>query len=296
MQNLTLIIAFGVSLIAHAVLLLIHFVSPPAPAAPIDPGLDVILVNAKHDKAPVKAQALAQANLDGGGKADEGRATSPLPDMRNSEDGDAIRQTQRYIENLEKLQQHLLSQTQKNSTFQVASTLNKTKTEVTNLQTPPVVNGKDVTESNKAITRMAAEIAQSIEDQNKRPHKTFITPGTRAVGYALYYKNMQKRIEDIGTLQFPEQNGQKLYGELIVYIPIFQDGTIYNVEGGPRIEKSSGNIALDDAALRIVRRSAPFGSFPDNMRSDGKEDVWVVITRFKFTRNLDLQTELKEVG
>jgi protein TonB len=273
-------------------LLLIHFVSPSPPSAPIDPGLDVILVNAKHDHAPVKAQALAQTNLDGGGNANEGRAKSPLPDMRNSVDGDAIRQTQRQLEKLENLQQHLLSQAKKNASFQVASILDKSKTNVSE----SLVNGNDDTETNKAITRMAAEIAQSIEDQNKRPHKTFITPSTRAVGYATYYKNMQKRIENTGTLQFPEQNGQKLYGELIVYIPIFQDGTIFDEEGGPRIEKSSGNVALDDAALRIVRRSAPFGSFPENMRSNVKEDVWIVITRFKFTRNADLKTELKDVG
>jgi periplasmic protein TonB len=292
LPNLTLIIAFATSLLAHVALLLIHFVSPPSSKTPVDPGLDVILVNAKHDRAPVKAQALAQANLDGGGKADEGRATSPLPDMRNSEDGDAIHHTQRRIENLENLQQQLLSQARKKASFQVASTTNKAKTEINE----PIDDGQDDTETDKAITRMAAEIAQSIEDQNKRPHKTFITPSTRSVGYATYYKNMQKRIEDMGTLQFPEQNGQKLYGELIVYIPIFQDGTIYDVEGGPRIEKSSGNVALDDAALRIVRRSAPFGSFPENMRSNVKEDVWIVITRFKFTHNADLKTELKDVG
>lgn len=292
MQNPTLLIAFVVSLIAHAVLLLVHFVSPPAPAAPSELGLDVILVNAKHDHPPVNAQALAQANLDGGGNADDGRAKSPLPDMRNVEDGDAIRQTRRYIEELENLQQHLISQTAKPSSFSVAANLDKTKTNVSQSQ----INGKDDTDANKALTRMAAEIAQSIRDQHKRPHKTFITPSTKAVGYAVYYKNMQKRIEQMGTLQFPEQHGQKLYGELIVYIPVFQDGTIYELEGGPRIEKSSGIVELDNAALTIVKRSAPFGSFPNNMRSKEKEDVWVVITRFKFTRDADLVTDLNVIS
>lgn len=285
-------IAFIASLALHASLLFIHFVSPSLPAAPVDTGLDVILVNAKHDRAPLNAQALAQANLDGGGNADQGRATSPLPDMRNSEDGDALRQTQRQIEELENLQQHLLSQATQASVFKVTSNIDKTKTAINK----SVTNGKDETDTHKAITRLAAEIAQSITDQNKRPHKTFITPSTKAVGYAVYYKNMQKRIEDMGTMQFPEYQGQKLYGELIVYIPIFQDGSIYEQEGGPRVEKSSGNPMLDEAALRIVKRAAPFGRFPDKMRSTGKEDVWVVITRFKFTRDSDLKTELNDVG
>jgi len=290
LQNLTFTIALITSLLVHAVLLLIHFVDPsPLPTVPVDPGLDVILVNAKHSKAPVKAQALAQANLDGGGNADDGHAKSPLPDMHNSEDGDAIRKTERRIEELEELQKSLLTQTN-NKSFKVPSAIDKNKTETDK----PLVAGQDDTETTKAITRMAAEISQSIENQNKRPRKTFITPSTKAVGYALYYKSMQKRIEDIGTMQFPEKNGKKMYGELIVYIPIFQDGTIYEKEGGPRIEKSSGNPALDKAALRIVRHAAPFGNFPQKMRSTDKDDLWIVITRFKFTHDLDLITELKE--
>jgi protein TonB len=292
LQNLTFTIACIASLLVHGVLLLVHFIDPPPlPPSAVDPGLDVILVNAKHNKPPVKAQALAQADLDGGGNADDGHAKSPLPDMHNSEDGDAIRKTQRRIEELENLQKNLLSQANQKSTFKVPNALDKTKTEVNQ----PVINGQDETDTTKAITRMAAEISQSIENQNKRPRKTFITPSTKAVGYALYYKAMQKRIEDIGTMQFPEKNGKKLYGELIVYIPIFQDGSIYEKEGGPRIEKSSGNASLDKAALKIVRHAAPFGTFPPNMRSRDKDDLWIVITRFKFTHDLDLVTELKDV-
>jgi len=291
LRNLTFIIALVTSLLLHTVVLLIHFIDPsPLPPVAADPGLDVILVNAKHSKPPVKAQALAQANLDGGGNADNGHAKSPLPDMRTSEDGDAIRKTQRQIEELESLQKNLLTQANNKSSFKLPNVQEKTRT----LTEKSAINGQDDTETSKAIKRMAAEISQTIEDQNKRPRKTFITPSTRAVGYAVYYKTMQKRIEDMGTLQFPEKNGQKLYGELIVYIPIFQDGSIYEKEGGPRIEKSSGIAALDKAALRIVRKAAPYGEFPPDMRSRDKDDLWIVITRFKFTHDLDLVTELKD--
>lgn len=152
-------------------------------------------------------------------------------------------------------------------------------------------------ETSRAIARQTAEITQRISDQNKRPRKTFISPSTRGVGYALYYKAMQKRVEEVGTLSFPQQNGRKLYGELVMYIPVFQDGSIYDKEGGPRIERSSGNRALDQAALGIVRRAAPFGKFPANMRSTDKDDLWIVITTFTFTREGKLETELqKEKG
>lgn len=138
--------------------------------------------------------------------------------------------------------------------------------------------------SNPDIARLAAEIRQLIEDENKLPFKTYITPGTRSVAHALYYKNVQKRIEDNGTENFPKKNDEKLYGELIVYIPIYQDGSLFLKDGGPRVEKSSGNIDLDSAALEIVRRAAPFDPFPPNAISRHKDDLWVIITRFNFTR------------
>ena len=78
-----------------------------------------------------------------------------------------------------------------------------------------------------------------------------------------------------------------------IYIPIFQDGTIYEKGGGPKVEKTSGNRALDAAALKIIRKAAPFGNFPPNMRSKDKDDIWIVITRFKFTREQQLETEMR---
>jgi protein TonB len=45
--------------------------------------------------------------------------------------------------------------------------------------------------------------------------------------------------------------------------------------------------------LRIVRNAAPFGKFPQNMRSGDKDDLWVVISRFRFTRDQQLETDLR---
>lgn len=288
-DNLILTGAVLVSLIFHATLLLMHFVAPsPTPAVAADPGLEVILVNAKHDKTPLNAQALAQADLDGGGNTDKGRAKSPLPDTRKVENGDSIKVAQRKVEELEEIQRKLLTRMKSQPSY-----LEKRENDRFSADQPNVTRGKDNVDSTKALSRMAAEISETIEEQNKRPRKTFITPSTRKVGYAMYYKTLQKRIEDIGTLNFPQKDGRKLYGDVILYIPIFQDGTIYEKDGGPKVEKSSGNKALDAAALRIVRNAAPFGKFPPNMRSNDKDDIWVVVTRFKFTRDEQLETELR---
>lgn len=288
-QISTLGIAFMVSVLVHASLLMVHFVAPDSfKLQPADPGLEVILVNAKHDKKPLKADALAQANLDGGGQADKGRSKSPLPDMGKIEDGDSTPASKARIAELEALQQQMMTQLKKDNSFKLATKLDKPNP---NASIP--TTGTDLLESSRALARAMAEITQTVEDQNKRPRKTFITPSTQAVGYAVYYKAMQKRVEDIGTLNFPQRDGKKLYGELVVYIPIFQDGSIYEKEGGARVEKSSGNLELDKAALRIVRRAAPFGKFPPNMLSGDRDDLWVIITRFKFTREETLQTELR---
>jgi protein TonB len=286
-QNPTLSIAIACSVLAHGLLLATHFSAPEAfRLRPADPGLEVILVNAKHDTVPVKAQALAQANLDGGGNADSGRSKSPIPDLRRSDDGDSARAAQRRVTDLEERQKRLLSQLSNRSTFATPLTSDLEK-----MQETPHPDASESLENAKALALREAEISKSIEQYNKRPKKTQITPSTREVGYAMYYKALQDRVEKTGTLDFPQQNGKKLYGELVIYIPVYQDGTIYERDGGPRVERSSGNRALDQAALRIVARSAPFGRFPPNMRSTDKDDVWEIITRFKFTREDALQTE-----
>ena len=289
LQDRTLVIAVVISLLLHGLLLAVRFAAPePVRFKPVDPGLEVILVNARHDKKPVKAEALAQANLDGGGNADAGRAKSPLPNLKKSEDGDNIKAARRRVAELEQ-QQKVLAQ----NTRQTRTSAPKTTPQESPNPTPPTPAAPDDNENSRALARAEAEINRQIEDYNKRPRKTQITPSTREVGYAMYYSQLQKRIESIGTLNFPQQNGKKLYGELVIYIPVFQDGTIYDKEGGPRVERPSGNPALDEAALRIVRRAAPFGRFPDNMRTTGKDDVWEIITRFKFTRDDAVQTELR---
>jgi len=278
-------IALAVSVAAHAALLAVRFAAPDTfRQRPADPGLEVILVNAKHDRAPAKADALAQANLDGGGSADVGRAKSPLPDLRKNEDGDSIKALQRRIAALEQLQQDVVTR---------ARTSSFTAPPVTEKEKPdPTRTGEDNLETSRAFARSVAEISERIEEENRRPKRTQITPSTREAGYALYYKAMQKKIEEVGTLNFPQQAGKKLYGELVVYIPVYQDGTLYLKDGGPKVERSSGNAALDKAALDIVRRSAPYGAFPANMRTKGKDDLWEVFTRFQFTRDDKIRATL----
>jgi protein TonB len=272
-------------LLFHALLLSVRFISPEAlRVAPFDPGLAVILVNARHDTAPLQADALAQANLDGGGNAEAGSARSPLPDLGRIHDGTQLERQQQRVAELEQLQRKLLTQasTQRADPIPDGKDVDRAS-----------VNGRDVrsVEEIQEVARREAEIARDITNYTKRPLKIQLTPSTREVSYALYYTALQKKIEQTGTLNFPQQDGRKMYGELIVYIPVSEDGGLYEKEGGPRIERSSGNAALDAAAIAIVRRAAPFGRFPSTLAKDGRARVWEIIARFSFTRDQMLETQ-----
>ena len=279
-----LFIAVASSLLMHVVLLSIRFVNPDdLQAKPGDRGLEIILMNTADQRAPLQADALAQVNLNGGGNAEHGRATSPLSDSGRISEGALLEMQRQRVVELEQQQAHLLAQLTVIKAKHPAPSPEPSKASE--------LGGAPETESStRLLARRAAEIAREIADYNKRPLKTQLTPSTRRVDYAMYYTALQRRIEQTGTQYFPERDGKKMYGELIVYIPIFQDGSIYEKEGGPRVERSSGNPALDRAALLIVRRAAPFGSFPATLRRDGNAQVWEIVTRFHFTRDQTLES------
>ena len=279
-----LFIAVASSLLLHAALLSIRFVSPDdLQFKPVDRGLEIILVNAADQRAPLKADALAQVNLNGGGNAERGRAKSPLPDLGRTSEGALLEMQRQRVAELEQQQARMLAQLSASKADHALP-----RPEPTKATEPGVAPESEASAS--LLARREAEIAREIADYNKRPVKTQLTPSTRRVDYAMYYTALQQRIEQTGTRHFPERDGKKMYGELVVYIPVFQDGSIYEKEGGPRIERSSGNATLDQAALLIVRRAAPFGSFPPALRRDGNAHVWEIVTRFHFTRDQTLES------
>jgi protein TonB len=95
--------AVALSLGVHAAALAVRFVDPEIlrwrSAAP---PLEIVLVNARTESAPTNAQALAQANLDGGGAHDQGMRTSPLPNTFEMRDGDTLESAKHAVQQLEK--------------------------------------------------------------------------------------------------------------------------------------------------------------------------------------------------
>lgn len=274
----TLQIALGVSVAVHAVLLTVRFVDPEGFNRVFqDTPLEVILVNARANERPEKATAIAQSSLAGGGEADKGRATTPLPPSAFTSLGDAQEEAQKRIEAMQEQQTLLLAQIKQ----QLAALPPPDPKQPSN--NPEVVARE---EKRRQLIKLLAEIEKRINEENARPKKRYISPATREEVYAVYYDSLRRKIEDKGTENFPEAAGRKLYGELTMIVTVNHDGRVLATE----VVETSGNLTLDRRAQAIARGAGPFGHFSDAMRR--KADQIVVVSRFKFTRDETLETKL----
>ena len=275
----TLQIALGASVAVHAALLSVRFVDPERFKRVFeDTPLEVILVNARTNEKPDKARAIAQANMAGGGEADKGRATTPLPPSALAELGDTTEaQSQSTVQTLQERQMVMLAQVRR----QLAAL------------PPPEPKRSDMTpeqaaqeEKRRQLVKALAEIERRINMENARPKKRYVSPSTREKAYAVYYDSLRHTIEDKGTENFPVAGGKKLYGELTMVVTINFDGRVLSTE----IVESSGNATLDRRAEMIAHAAGPFGTFSDEMRREA--DQIVVVSRFKFTRDETLEAKV----
>ena len=254
----TLQLALGVSVAVHAVLLTVRFVDPESFNRVFeDTPLEVILVNAKTNEKPDKAKVIAQNSMAGGGDAEKGRATSPLPPSALTEIGDTQEQTTAHrLQNLQEQQTLLLAEV---------------KSQLAALPPPeprpsPQDAAQDDRESKRRqLIKLLAEIERRINQENARPRKRYISPSAREEVYALYYDSLRHAIEDRGTEHFPTQGGKKLYGELTMIVTVNHDGRVLGTE----VVESSGNPTLHRQADQIL-----------------------VVSRFKFTRDETLEAHV----
>ena len=267
------------SLAVHAGLMAWRFADPQSFDRVFnDTSLDVILVNARSDTDPQQAQAIAQVRLAGGGQGgDRQRASSPLPPSLQQALGTDMGAMQRQIEALQLQQMRLLTQLK-----QELSAL--TQVDSGDNQQAPERQARQ--ERQRQLTRQLAEIEQRVEKTQSGPRKRFISPATQEAVYALYYDKLRRTIETRGTLNFPEAGGQKLYGQLTMVITVDARGRLVRAE----VALSSGQPLLDQRAVAIVRSAVPFERFSANMRRQA--DQMVVVTRFQFSRDGTLQTQL----
>jgi len=243
--------------------------------------MDVVLVNSKSATKPAKADALAQANLDGGGNTDRKlRASSPLPALDSRDPSREMHEAQGRVKALEAEARMLM--TRMKSDVAVAPP----QPQATPATGTSDTAARDLVEKSLEIERLEAQIRREQQAYQERPRRTFV--GARAAEYrfAQYVDTWRRRIERIGNLNYPEEaRTRRIYGSLQVTVAIRADGEVESVE----INRSSGYKILDDAALRIVRLAAPFDRFPANIRAD--TDILHITRTWTFTREDQVLSE-----
>lgn len=114
-----------------------------------------------------------------------------------------------------------------------------------------------------------------VRDKNKQ--RILVSADTRESNIAGYVSRWKSRIETVGGRYLPEQAAlQGLSGSPTLEVTISASGQLAEVI----IRESSGSKLLDQAALNILRRAAPFDPFPEAVRLDHPELNFVYKWRF----------------
>ena len=267
--------ALGLSILLHAVVLSIHFKLPGIILDKfVSQSLEVVLVNSKTRAQPVKADVLAQANLDGGGNTDEKRrAKTPLPVLKEAEPGAHAKRAAQRVRELEA--QQLKMMTRLKAAKSVTAAEEPKAASATQAPQPPV-SGQELATNALALARMEAQISRQLEEYNQRPRKTFIGSRAQEYRFAQYVEDWRLKVERIGNLNYPDSARGRVYGSLVLTVAIKSDGSLDAVE----VRRSSGHQILDRAAERIVRMASPYANFPINIRRD--TDILIITRTWTF--------------
>ncbi|MEJ1296132.1 MAG: energy transducer TonB [Candidatus Sedimenticola sp. (ex Thyasira tokunagai)] len=270
--GLTLFVAVAL----HAVVILGISFSLDEPKRPANPDrtLEImVLQQPKKTEAPKKADYLAQITHAGGGNQEKkARPTTVAPSPKPAP------------KQIPAPQNRPVKQPAPIPPKKVKKVLSQKspakKRVVTKPKTPPkkplkkrVTAAQLLASANPEIARLTAEIARKERAYAKRPRKKFISASTKEHKYASYLDSWRRKVESVGNLNYPDEaRRKKLYGNLVLEVSIRQGGDVSEIA----VRRSSGHKLLDDAAIRIVKQSAPFAPFPAEIR---EETEIIVITR-----------------
>ena len=230
----------------------------------ISKSLEITLASFKSDKAPDKADYLAQINQQGSGTLEhKAPPSAPPPAKQETPQKTALATTTRQPE--------------------------KTATKLKEVpQAKPVqqVAVFDSTQLSNAIASLEAELAQDVQRYAKRPKIQRLNAASTMRDKGAWYKDeWRKKVERVGNLNYPAQaRQQRIYGSLRLLVSINRDGTLYEVQ----ILESSGHDVLDQAALKIVRLAAPYTPFTGDLNEFDRLEI---IRTWRFDRGDRLSSQ-----
>jgi len=271
----SLAMAAAVAVALHAAVIgLVHFEFLGERPDDVPTSLDVVLVDWATEEAPEEADFLAQANQRGGGEAEE--VDRPAEPLRAASD-----------EPEHALEQEALDGAPAEVSESAAETVQvedpeRPQAELEQAEADPqvAVSTSELIEQTRAIARTADDRYSDVVDFPERPRRKFISANTREHLYAGYMRSWVAKVERVGNLNYPARaRRDDLSGSLVLSVDVLEDGSV----GRIRVLRSSGNDVLDEAAVRIVRLSAPFAPLPEEIRSE--VDVLTITRTWQFSRS-----------
>ena len=302
-----------VAVVAHLVLILGVVFVPSDPPENLFSTLDIVLVQHSSETAPEDADFLAQANQDGGGEAeDTSTASNPLPAPFVAPDA-VVAAASPPVETVqpEPVEQtqaaqpaHTPPRPEAKPLLAIADPSAATTASIpaeavptprakpavvppaptAEQTTPETINAATLVSRSLAMASLSAEIDQRLDRYAQRPRRKWISARTREYKYAAYMEAWRLKVERIGNLNYPDEARRKqLAGSLLLEVALNPNGSINDIW----LRRSSGHRVLDDAAIRIVKLSAPFAPLPDAILEDTDvlhiERTWRFLSTSQFS-------------
>jgi protein TonB len=151
-------------------------------------------------------------------------------------------------------------------------------TESTSLKNKNSTKAVDKTVSTAQLISNLSNLDFTSTKINSSRVKT-ISARTKDYEYRSYFEAWRQKVERLGALNYPKEAKAGNLGSLKLTVSLSAKGKIESIT----INKTSGNKALDEAAIKIVKLGEPYAVFSERMR---KEVDLINITRiWKFTED-----------
>jgi protein TonB len=250
-----------VAVLVHGILILgVTFTAGTYDAQSELPSLNVtLIVNTREQPKPDRADFIADTNQIGAGTAAEGvrptttlAADHPLSQLGTPTGGDLADGTPREAP---VAAEQLVSR----APDARASLPRPSEVAAAQPQRAAALVANVAPQTRALEIDLAAELPKSYDSE------ALAAPSTEASMLAGYLDSWRRRVERIGTANFPAQLlNDRALGRPTLEVAIGADGRLADIV----VRRSSGDKALDQAALRILRLAAPFEPLPRHIRAE----------------------------
>jgi periplasmic protein TonB len=267
-DRLTFTVFIAIAL--HAIIILgVSFGLPEASNDNAHKVFDVVLAS-KPSERPDKAKAIGMMDQAAGGDYEETQTSNPTQSVFTSSENNIAYQAPSELQKQENNSPKIITSS-RNDNEAFSSVLQQKQ------KLDPSLESVAQQQTAEEIASLRADIEALKVAQSKSLKERYASAAVHRRVDAAYIGDWTKRIEYIGNLNYPEAaKSRKIYGDLLLSVGVKYDGTIHSIN----IKESSGHKVLDDAAIRIVRLSAPFAPFYHEMKKD--TDIIHIVRLWKF--------------